>query len=62
MEKEKLIEDIISVLDSSMSKGTGHINIKVDTDNQVQAEQIKKNKNEEIEKLVETIGCTACSR
>lgn len=62
MEKEKLIEDIISMLDGSMGQGTGHINIKVDTDNRVQAEQIKKNKNDEIEKIVETIGCTTCSR
>ncbi|HEY9574274.1 MAG TPA: hypothetical protein VIR32_01935 [Lachnospiraceae bacterium] len=62
MANEKLIEDIISMLDNSVEKGTGHVNIKVDTNNQVQAEKLTRTENDEIEKIVETIGCTTCAR
>lgn len=42
MNNEKLIDDIVAMLDGSMEKGTGHVNIKVDDDNLVQMEQVNK--------------------
>jgi hypothetical protein len=61
MNNEKLIDDIVAMLDGSMEKGTGHVNIKVDDDNLVQMEQVNKS-DEDVVKTVETIGCTTCSR
>ncbi|MDD3219889.1 MAG: hypothetical protein PHC41_12505 [Lachnospiraceae bacterium] len=61
MNNEKLIDDIVAMLDGSMEKGTGHVNIKVDDDNLVQMEQVNKS-DEDVVKTVETIGCTTCSQ
>ena len=30
MDKEKMIDDIVAMLDGNVSKGDGHINVKVD--------------------------------
>lgn len=53
---EKLIEDIIAMLDSSMEKGTGHVNIVVNNAEEVQFEET------EIEKTVVSRGCTNCAK
>ncbi|MBR6315370.1 MAG: hypothetical protein IKR58_00010 [Lachnospiraceae bacterium] len=49
MDENAMIDDLISQLDSGMSKGVGHVNVDVD-------ESIEGSKN------VETMGCTDCSR
>jgi hypothetical protein len=52
----KLIDDIINMLDSSMSAGTGHMNITVDENNEVAYDST------DIEKTVESLGCTDCAK
>lgn len=47
MNNEKLIEEIVAMLDGSVKKGDGHINVRVD-------EQLKESK--EVER-----GCADCS-
>lgn len=47
MDKDKLIDDIVAMLDGSVKRGDGHINVKVD-------ENLKESK--EIER-----GCADCS-
>lgn len=49
MDEKQMIDDIVSMLDGSMSNGTGHINLEV-TD------------KTDVQKSVETMGCTDCSR
>ena len=49
MDDKKMIDDLIHMLDSGVTKGVGHIN--VDCDEQ-----------EEPSKNVQTMGCTDCSR
>ena len=44
-----MIDDIVSMLDNGMSKGTGHVNVQIEDD-------LKQKKS------VETMGCTDCSR
>jgi len=46
---KNMIDDIVGMLDSSMSNGTGHVNL--DYSEQATAA-----------KSVETMGCTDCSR
>ena len=49
MDDNKMIDDLINMLDSGMTEGVGHINVDYD-----EAEQQSKN--------VQTMGCTDCSR
>lgn len=49
MDEKSMIDDLISQLDSGMSKGIGHINVDVD-------------ENSNSTKEVQTMGCTDCSR
>lgn len=47
MDKERMIEDIIAMLDGSVQKGDGHINIRVDNEQKDEKEVMK--------------GCADCS-
>ncbi len=47
MDEEKMIEDLVKMLDSGMGQGVGHINVDTDTSGI---------------KHVQTMGCTDCSR
>ncbi|MCI8541755.1 hypothetical protein [Acetatifactor aquisgranensis] len=49
MDENKMIDDLVNMLDSGMAGGVGHVN--VDYDQQV-----------EESKSVQTMGCTDCSR
>ena len=49
MDENKMIDDLVAMLDASMTKGVGHINADVDV-------------NMEGAKRVETLGCSDCSR
>ena len=49
MDEKQMIEDIVSMLDSQMVNGTGHVNLDV-------SDKTDGMKN------VETLGCTDCSR
>lgn len=53
MDKEKMIDDIVAMLDGSMTKGDGHINVKV---NEVaeDARDVKRDKS-----VIR--GCAECS-
>ena len=53
MDKEKMIDDIVSMLDGSVSKGDGHVNVKVN-ETAKEAEDVKKDKS-----VVR--GCAECS-
>ncbi len=53
---EKLIEDIIAMLDRSMEKGTGHVNIVVNNADEIQFDET------EVEKTVVSQGCTDCAK
>jgi len=48
-EKEKMLDDVVAMLDSQMSSGTGHINL--DYSDKADAP-----------KSIETMGCVDCSR
>jgi len=48
MEENKMIDDLVKMLDSGMAMGVGHVN--VDTN------------NDTVSKEVQTMGCTDCSR
>lgn len=48
---DKLIDDIVAMLDGSVSKGVGHLNIEVNP-----AE------GSELEKTVDTLGCIDCAK
>lgn len=50
MDEQQMVEDLIKMLDSGMSKGVGHVNV----DTEDLAGQEAKN--------VQTMGCTDCSR
>ena len=50
MDEKNMIEDLVTMLDSGMTDGVGHIN--VDYDDQ----QTDQSRN------VQTMGCTDCSR
>ena len=49
MDNEKMIEDLVKMLDSGMAQGVGHVNVEFDANN-------KKSKD------VQTMGCSDCSR
>lgn len=49
MEQDKMIDDLVKMLDSGMTKGVGHINVD-------STEDTEKSKD------VQTLGCTDCSR
>ena len=49
MDENKMIDDLVAMLDASMTKGVGHSNADVDV-------------NMEGAKRVETLGCSDCSR
>ena len=49
MDENKMIEDLVKMLDSGMTEGVGHVNVDFDQ----QGEQSKS---------VQTMGCTDCSR
>ncbi len=49
MDENKMIEDLVKMLDADMSKGVGHVNVDYDKDS-------------EESKNVQTMGCTDCSR
>ena len=48
MDEDKMIDDLVKMLDSGMTEGVGHVN--VDYDQEVES------------KNVQTMGCTDCSR
>ncbi|MBQ8816445.1 MAG: hypothetical protein IJZ84_04085 [Lachnospiraceae bacterium] len=48
MNQDKMIDDLIKMLDGGMTKGVGHVNVEVDQD----ASQAKS---------VQTMGCADCS-
>ena len=47
MDKEKMIDDIVAMLDGSVKRGDGHINVKVDEEQQSSTETVR--------------GCADCS-
>ena len=49
MDNEKMVDDLVKMLDSGMAMGVGHVNVDYD-------EASEKTKN------VQTMGCTDCSR
>lgn len=49
MDENKMIEDLVKMLDSGMGSGVGHINVEYDAEE-------KQSRN------VQTMGCTDCSR
>ena len=49
MDENKMIDDLVAMLDAGMSKGVGHINADVSSDINVTKE-------------VQTMGCSDCSR
>ena len=49
MDDNKMIDDLINMLDSGMANGVGHVNVDCD-------------EGEEEAKNVQTMGCTDCSR
>ena len=49
MDENSMIDDLIKMLDSGMSKGVGHVNVDCD-------QQARQSRN------VQTMGCTDCSR
>ena len=49
MDENKMIEDLINMLDSGMANGVGHVNVDYDR-------EVGESKN------VQTMGCTDCSR
>jgi len=57
---DKLIDDIVNMLDDSVDKGCGHININVE-DDKVKVEQMETG-DTEIVKTVKTFGCTKCAK
>lgn len=49
MDEKKMIDDLVSLLDSSVSNGAGHLNVEIDS-------------AKDSKRTVETMGCTDCSR
>ncbi|MCM1136285.1 MAG: hypothetical protein NC400_12015 [Clostridium sp.] len=49
MDSDKMVDDLVKMLDSGMAMGVGHVNVDYD-------ETKDKSKN------VQTMGCTDCSR
>lgn len=51
IDNDKLLEDIVAFLDSSVTKGTGHLNVEV---NEADGGSIPK--------TVDTLGCIDCAK
>ncbi len=49
MDNDKMIDDLVKMLDSGMTQGVGHVNVEFDANN-------KSTKD------VQTMGCSDCSR
>lgn len=49
MDNKAMIDDLVQLLDSGMTKGVGHVNVDFD-------------ENSNVSKEVQTMGCTDCSR
>lgn len=49
MDEKAMIDDLVRMLDAGVAKGTGHINVDIDTESTKAKE-------------VQTMGCTDCSR
>ncbi|MBQ9118430.1 MAG: hypothetical protein IJY09_00025 [Lachnospiraceae bacterium] len=49
MNEKAMIDDLVKMLDSGMTKGVGHVNVDMD-------------QNSEQAKSVQTMGCTDCSK
>ncbi len=49
MDNEKMVDDLVKLLDSGMAMGVGHVNVDYD-------------ETKEKSKDVQTMGCTDCSR
>ena len=49
MDENAMIDDLVKMLDSDISKGVGHVNVDFDV-------------NSSMSKNVQTMGCTDCSR
>ncbi|MBR6328247.1 MAG: hypothetical protein IKR68_01215 [Lachnospiraceae bacterium] len=49
MDKDKMLDDVVAMLDSQMKSGTGHINLEYSED-------------AKSPKSIETMGCADCSR
>lgn len=49
MDNEKMVDDLVKMLDSGMAMGVGHVNVDYD-------------ETKENTKNVQTMGCTDCSR
>jgi len=49
MDEDKMIDDLVKMLDSGMADGVGHVNVEAN-------QQVEQSKN------VQTMGCTDCSR
>ena len=49
MDNNKMVDDLVKMLDSGMAMGVGHVNVDCD-------EEVDESKN------VQTMGCTDCSR
>ena len=49
MDNEKMVEDLVKMLDSGMAMGVGHVNVDYD-------------ETKDDTKNVQTMGCTDCSR
>ncbi len=50
MDEKSMIDDLVQMLDSGVSKGVGHVNVDFDADSNADT------------KNVQTMGCTDCSR
>ena len=48
---DKLLEDIVAFLDSSVSKGTGHLNV-----------EVGETSGDTVSKSVDTLGCMDCAK
>ncbi len=49
MDNNKMVDDLVKMLDSGMAMGVGHVNVDYD-------------ETESKQKNVQTMGCTDCSR
>lgn len=61
MNNDQIINDIIKMLDRSMANGTGHVNIEMDSNQNIRFEKIEQG-DEDLIRTVETLKCTDCSK
>lgn len=57
---DKLVDDIVNMLDNSVGSGCGHINVNVEN-NKVSIEKMETGETEVV-KTIQTLGCTNCSK